>query len=417
MQFSNDTNLRYQEVSGAAIPFQHSTSRAAGEHSVSSSREVSESNDIRLASDDRDRLLELLHRTTLLDLRDEPGPMLAHLLRWIFSLESVAVYDADLQRIDQSGRPFDDVENLLPGICIFAAHSDDPETGLIRRALILRDLTIGALLLRGEMSAPVADAVAALVATTFDRFHAIARESRSASERRIEQLRATVLDSLAHSYKTPLTAIRAASSGLSEMGGLSSAQAELVSLIEEQADQLSHLTTRLLKTARLDADDIIPRMENLALLPWIDDLLAATNAQQGTVRIRLRVSGEVKSLRCDRGLLSALLTQYLDNALRYSAPKTPITLCIIGSEEEVEFSVHNTGQPIPIEECERIFERYSRCRETAQDMPETIPGTGIGLSIARRAAEAHGGRVWVQSDASSGTTFLASIPLQRDFTA
>ena len=105
----------------------------------------------------------------------------------------------------------------------------------------------------------MANAIASVVAITFDRYHSFANESRTESARQAEQLRTTVLDSLAHAYKTPLTVIGAASEGLSATGSLSPAQAGLVAQINEQTALLNRLTTRLLKTARLQASDMIPR--------------------------------------------------------------------------------------------------------------------------------------------------------------
>ena len=113
-------------------------------------------------------------------------------------------------------------------------------------------MPVGSLVVRGDTSPLINNAIASLIAITFDRYRAFANESRIETERRTEQLRATVLDSLAHAYKTPLTAIRAASTGLGEMGHLSAGPGGLVALIDEQ--------TRL--AGRLDhapADDGAPR--------------------------------------------------------------------------------------------------------------------------------------------------------------
>jgi two-component system sensor histidine kinase KdpD len=94
------------------------------------------------------------------------------------------------------------------------------ETGLGRRVVRLGTVPVGSLVVRGETTPLVNNAIASLIAITFDRYRAFANESRIETERRTEQLRAMVLDNLAHAYKTPLTAIRAASTGLGEMGHL-----------------------------------------------------------------------------------------------------------------------------------------------------------------------------------------------------
>ena len=145
-----------------------------------------------------------------LDLHTKPGPQLASLIRSIFEVEAVAIFDADLNETYQAGEWFADPEQSVRNICVFETVRDDPETGLIRRVLRVREMPIGALQLRGELSAETSSTLAALLAITFDRYHSLANEMRMESAKKTEQLRTTVLDSLAHAYKTPLTAIRAA---------------------------------------------------------------------------------------------------------------------------------------------------------------------------------------------------------------
>jgi two-component system sensor histidine kinase KdpD len=109
----------------------------------------------------------------------------------------------------------------------------------------------------------------------------------------------------------------------------------------------------------------------------------------------------------DRGLLATILAQYIDNAWKYSKPDTPIAVAARKSHTEVLFSVHNFGSTIRIEDRERIFDRFYR----SPDRKDDVPGTGIGLSVARKAAEAHHGHVWVISDDQEGTTFFLSLPI------
>ena len=179
-----------------------------------------------------EQLCTFIRETTKLDPHRKPGQQLAELARSIFRVESVAIFDADLHEVYKSGNWTDDLDDVLQNICIFETVSDDSETGLSRRVVRMGNLPIGAMLLRGETRGQMASTIASIVAITFDRYHAFANESRTESARQTEQLRTTVLDSLAHAYKTPLTAIGAASEGLSAMGNLSPSQAGLVSLID-----------------------------------------------------------------------------------------------------------------------------------------------------------------------------------------
>jgi two-component system sensor histidine kinase KdpD len=101
-----------------------------------------------------------------------------------------------------------------------------------------------------------------------------------------------------------------------------------------------------------------------------------------------------------------ILVQYMDNAAKYSIPGSPIEIAAKESRSEVLISVHNEGPTIRMEDRDRIFERFYR----GPDTQHSADGTGIGLSIVKKAAEAHRGHVWVISDEKEGTTFYLSLP-------
>jgi len=100
------------------------------------------------------------------------------------------------------------------------------------------------------------------------------------------------------------------------------------------------------------------------------------------------------------------LAQYLDNASKYSFAGEKVKMAAWQNNSEVTISVHNFGPLIPLSERDRIFQRFYR----SEGAKEMAPGTGIGLSTVRMAAEAHRGHAWVISDAEEGTTFFLSLP-------
>ena len=355
-------------------------------------------------------LYELTHRTLQLDLHVEPGPRLAELIRETFALEAVAIFDRDLHAVYEAGQWSQNPGELAQNVYYFETSSDDEATGISRRVLRLGTVPIGSLVLRGQTSPLMNDAIADLAAITFDRYRATANESRIEAEREAERMRTAVLDGLAHAYKTPLTAIRAAASGLQEMQRLSPAQADLVALIDEQAQQLSELTTRLLRTARLAGGEEGRLAYELHISSvCVTELMqeAWTLLDKRTPDARMELPDEEISLLCDHQLISLLLTQYLENACKYSDAGTPIVLRAERAGAEVIFSVQNFGPVIPQADRERIFDRFFR---SASGVAHAA-GTGIGLSVAKRAALAHGGSVWAASGAEDGTTFFAAIPL------
>ena len=356
-------------------------------------------------------VLEFTRRTLQMNLSAKPGEKLAEHIHQLFGLDGVAIFDADLSEIYQAGEWNVDPGELVQNVYHFETSDDDPATGISRRVVRLGAVPIGSLVVRGETSPLTNSVLAAVIAITFDRYRATANETRIEAERQAEQMRSTVLDNLAHAYKTPLTAIRAASSGLTEMGRLSVSQAELVSLIDEQATLLNELTTRLLMTARLESGAPGDSVATLRPAPieaasLIGDVIAGLGERAGSAGIVVELAEDRLTLCCDRDLMVMLLSQYLDNACKYSDAGSVITVGAERAGNEVLFSVHSVGSVIPIAERERIFDRYYRSSNSSA----RAAGTGIGLSIAKRVALAHQGSVWVSSDESMGTTFFAAIP-------
>jgi two-component system sensor histidine kinase KdpD len=351
-------------------------------------------------------LYEFTRRTLQMNLHLEPGPQLAELIHDIFALEAVVLFDADLHEIYQAGYWEADPREMAQNVYYFETSDDDPMIGIGRRVLRLGTVPIGSLVVRGETSPLTNNAIASLIALTFDRYRAFANESQIETERRTEQLRATVLDSLAHAYKTPLTAIRAASTGLGEMGKLSASQADLVALIDEQTGLLNELTSRLLTTARLDAAELAVHATPVSVGSLIEEVLAGLRDRLASMKVSVEMQNDEMELCCDHELMSTLLTQYIDNACKYSIYGTAVSIRVARAKNEMIFSVNSHGPVIPMEDRERIFDRYYRSSTSSN----RAAGTGIGLSVARRAAHVHGGHVWVSSDEIEGTTFFAAIP-------
>jgi len=194
---------------------------------------------------------------------------------------------------------------------------------------------------------------------------------------------------------------------LGEMGHLSAGQAELVGLIDEQAGVLSELTTRLLTTARLDAGEVAIHRTPVGVGSLIEEVVDSLRDRLASMKVSVDLEDENLTVCCDRQMMVMLLTQYIDNACKYSIFGTAITIRAVRAKAEAIFSVHSFGPAIPITDRERIFDRYYR----SSTYSNRAPGTGIGLSVAKRVAMMHGGYVWVTSDEIEGTTFFAAIPV------
>ena len=371
-----------------------------------SSREQRSSQEASLQRMALEQLYELSRGTLLINLHRAPGPQLAQLIRTIFSIDGVAIFDANSGKCDVAGAFLDGEEDLAKECYFVQENKDDPLSGISVRVLRTRSTSVGAIAIRGTLGPLVTDALASLAAITLERCVSFEKEIQIEQAHQTERLRAAVLDSLAHAVKTPLTAIQTASSGLREVGALNASQAQLVSLVENECSQLSQLCNRLLQTAKLDAEEISLHKDEITVSDLVSRVVREQSGRMAGHPVEVAFPDTSLKVMGDPELLSMALVQFLDNAAKYSFAGEKVKVSAWESRSEVTISVHNFGPAIPISERERIFQRFYRS-EGSRAMAE---GTGVGLSTVKMAAEAHRGHTWVISDEEDGTTFFLSLP-------
>ncbi len=362
------------------------------------------------------RLFAVSRGALLLDLNNSSEQQMAELILREFQLQAVAIVHQSNGTSGAAGlwENFGDdldIERLLG-----MEQEPVPEYSVGALSIPLRSGQgeIGTLLVLGEIDPLAFESLGSLVALMLERHRAFIREGVAEASRQTEQLRSTVLDGLAHAFKTPLTIIRAASSGLLEVGGLDELQAGLTQMIDEQSARLDELATRLLQTARVGDEDLCLQLERVDVNELLHEVVerfkrestAWADDSKRVSRIEVRVPDYPLRISADHEMLRSTLTELLDNAVKYSEAGSPVSISAQGGEGELVLSVHSWGEVIQLEDRERIFERFYRSREQRH----SVPGTGIGLSVARRATEAHRGHIWVTSSEAEGTTFHVSLP-------
>jgi two-component system sensor histidine kinase KdpD len=356
------------------------------------------------------KLYELSRGILLFDLHQPPGRQLVQLIRRIFLAEDVAIFDATPAFLDHEGSWSDEEQQVAKAAYFTDRNEDDPDSRTTQRVIRIGINSIGAMAIRGEIDPLIANSIASLAAITFERHRSYEKETRAETAQQTEQLRVAVLDALAHAFKTPLTVICTASSGLLEMGTLDKTESELAALINEESVNLNQLCTRLLQTAKLEASSVTLHTEPVVVSKLVKEVVSdLSGALQGHL-VELSINEQSTPLQGDRELLKMILTQYLDNAAKYSAPDTPIGVTVRESDSELVLSVRNSGSLIQMQDRERVFERFYR----GSDAKHRAPGTGVGLSIVKKAAEAHRGHVWVISAENEGTTFFLSMPKKQE---
>jgi two-component system, OmpR family, sensor histidine kinase KdpD len=371
-----------------------------------SSRERQRTREVETHRKQMEQLYDLSRATASLNMRQPLGPQLAYLILQSFNFEDVSIFDAINGRLDHAGTWSGEESEAARTAYLLDKNNDNYEARTTTRVLRTGSSLVGALTLHGDVSGMLTDALASLVAMTFERARSLEKETRAESAHQSEKLRGAVLDALAHAFKTPLTVIRVASAGLLEAGGLPPDRVELASLIDGESMRLSQLCDRLLQTAKLEAEKVRLKWEEIDIAKLVEEVKEELAELLKGHPLEVSVPSGVASVSGDKELLATVLGQYLDNAAKYSNPHTQIDISVRDSATELVVAVHSFGPVIPIEDRERVFERFYRCPEANT----RALGTGVGLSIVKKAAEAHHGHVWVISAESEGTTFFLSLP-------
>jgi two-component system sensor histidine kinase KdpD len=342
----------------------------------------------------------LLHRDAAVDQQ------LVDLMRSSLRVKGVALWNAyEMHRCKSGDCDFSDDE--VRSAYFREANEDDLSTGVSRRVLRLGTRPIGAIFLCGHsLDSASVNAAASLAAVAIERARSFSTEANAEAAKQSEQLRSAILDGLAHAFKSPLTTIRTSSSGLLAMNTLSGTEMKLVSLIDRHAGHLSDLANHLLLTAKLDSGDLKVKREQVDIARLIQNTIAESSQELDGHPIDFQLSSGCNGAYADRKLLQMALFQVLDNAAKYSRPKSQVVIAVREEEAELVIRIRNEGSFIPDGEREKVFQRFYRCSGSVK----SISGTGIGLSVVRRIAEAHRGRTWVESDHVNGTTFAIALP-------
>jgi two-component system sensor histidine kinase KdpD len=250
-------------------------------------------------------------------------------------------------------------------------------------------------------------ALASLLGVAIDRERLAAEALEAEALRRSDAMKTALLRAVSHDLRSPLMAILTSAGALSH-GELSldgTDRRELTETILVEAERLDRLVSNLLDLSRLEAGAARPEAGVWAvedvILQALDTIEAAGD--------RLQVSfpeDDSPLVRVDVGQVERVLANLIENALHYSRASEPVRVQVSETASEVLVRVIDHGPGIAPGETERIFEPFQRGSRSGE-----VRGAGLGLAIARGFAEANGGRLWVESRAGQGATFVLALPL------
>lgn len=235
-------------------------------------------------------------------------------------------------------------------------------------------------------------------------------ESRARVLEESDRLKTAILSSVSHELRTPLSTIKAAASSLrgGEVSWGSSASAELVSAIDDEADHLNILVGNLLDMSRIESGALKPKREWNILSEIVGSVMTRMKRLAVEHQVEMVLPEDLPLLPVDYVQMEQVFTNLLSNSLKYAPANTMIRVVAQVENETVHVQVSNQGPPVPPEHLARIFDKFYRI--TAADR---VTGTGLGLSICKGIIEAHGGRIWAENT-SDGLIFNFTLPLTWD---
>lgn len=229
--------------------------------------------------------------------------------------------------------------------------------------------------------------------------------------RKLERVRRDFVANVSHEFRTPLTAIQGFAETL--IGGAvddPQNRGRFLGIILEHSRRLARLTEDLLRLSQMDAEQLELEIRPVSVAQLVESCYetAQRRASERGLSLSLSLPSQLPDVAGDHRRIQEVLQNLLDNAIQYTLPGGKIVLNAEAQSGEVVFTVVDTGIGIPRADQPRIFERFYRV-DVARS--REAGGTGLGLSIAKHLVEAHGGRIWVESELGEGSKFHFSIPI------
>jgi two-component system, OmpR family, sensor histidine kinase KdpD len=332
----------------------------------------------------------------------------------VFNAEAAALFLLDKQEIYRAGYEAVRMDEL----CLKAAAQEedlkvvDPLHEGQFAPVRLGSRVIGSFGMLGLLvSNDSLEATGTLIASAIDRAQAIEMLGKAEAVRENERLKSVLLDAVTHDFKTPLTSIKASATSLLEDLHFNKKQRkELLVIIDEECDRINRLIGETADMARLEAGDVTLRFAPHAVGKLVSEALLDCGDVQNARPIRVELKDPKCHVYADSLWARKVFANLIRNADLYSAPAEPITIDAERKNGFIAFRVADEGPGIEDSELKYIFDRFYR----GKGQRHRVPGTGMGLPIAKAIVEAHGGTIEVSSKKGKGSVFTFTLPIDPE---
>jgi two-component system sensor histidine kinase KdpD len=375
--------------------------RAKAQRQSGEIRQLFELSDLLVADKSLDVLLSVI-ATTLAD---------------VFGARQVALFlpqGDDLKVVAAAGEPLSEaqVHRVLPApgeLARFGARPSERD-GLLVVALATAGRPVGLLVLSADTAArherePL-QVFANQIALAVERAQLREQVIRTRLTEEVSRLAKTLVAAVSHDLRGPLATIKAASSTLAdaELDLSPESTRKLAQLIDVQADRLAELVKNLLDMSRIQAGVLQPSYSIASLRDVVTNVVRDLHPALRGQSVDIDVPGDLPAVRVDLVLISRVLTNLLENAVRYSPKEAPITIsATLRAQESIEVSVTDRGPGVSPDRRNEVFELFARRPGDS--------GAGLGLTIAKTFVEAHGQHIWLDDATGGGAKFSFTVPV------
>jgi two-component system sensor histidine kinase KdpD len=231
---------------------------------------------------------------------------------------------------------------------------------------------------------------------------------------RTDALRAALLSSVSHDLRTPLASIKAAATSLlqEDVQWDDEARRSFIMSIEREVDRLNRLVGNLLDMSRIEGNALKPEKEWYPIDELIHDVLGRMQPLIQGRDVQTYLPGDLPPVELDYLEIDQVLTNLVENAVRYTPQGSPIEISAQVDGEQMDISVADRGPGIPASKMEHIFDKFYRVLDVQRDGTHPI-GSGLGLAVSRGLVEAHGGRIWAENREGGGAIFRFTLPFRQ----
>ena len=218
------------------------------------------------------------------------------------------------------------------------------------------------------------------------------------------RLKAALFSGVTHDVKTPIAAILASATSLIDGQGFSKEERwDHLDTIRQEAERLHRLVNNLLDIARLRSGALVIHREPSPIDELIESVINRLRSLLDGRQVEMRIGEDVPEVPMDVVQIDQVITNLIENAIKFTSPASPISLVAVGDDRRVRVTVADSGPGVPKDDRRRIFEPFERGSTTES-------GTGLGLAVADAIVQAHGGRMWVSQSPTGGAAFTFELP-------